>query len=104
MPENTFPVFSEVSASPFRHAPVPVPPERVVPVVALCRHTAHVVLINFDTQPRPRQQRMAEGGYRMGGLATTFVKFSEIEKVFENIVHPTPDVKKQVILFDGAED
>ena len=35
--------------------------------------------------------------------ATTFVKFSEIEKVFENIVHPDPAVKKTVILFDGAE-
>lgn len=40
----------------------------------------------------------------MEGLATTFVKFSEIEKVFNNIVHPDPAVKKTVILFDGAED
>ena len=29
---------------------------------------------------------------------------SEIEKVFDNIVHPDPAVKKTVILFDGAED
>ena len=42
--------------------------------------------------------------YHMEGLATTFVKFSEIEKVFDNIVHPDPAVKKTVILFDGAED
>lgn len=40
----------------------------------------------------------------MEGLATTFVKFSEIDKVFENIIHPDPAVKKTVILFDGAED
>lgn len=47
---------------------------------------------------------MAAGQYRMEGLATTFVKFSEIDKVFENILHPDPSVKKTVILFDGAED
>ena len=52
----------------------------------------------------PTAQKMAEGKYHMEGLATTFVKFSEIEKVFNNIVHPDPAVKKTVILFDGAED
>ena len=36
----------------------------------------------------------------MEGLATTFVKFSEIDKVFQNIVHPDPEIKKTVILFD----
>lgn len=52
----------------------------------------------------PTSEKMAAGQYRMEGLATTFVKFSEIDKVFENIVHPDPSVKKTVILFDGAED
>ena len=52
----------------------------------------------------PTAQKMAEGKYHMEGLATTFVKFNEIEKVFDNIVHPDPAVKKTVILFDGAED
>ena len=52
----------------------------------------------------PTAQNMAAGKYHMEGLATTFVKFSEIDKVFENIVHPDPSVKKTVILFDGAED
>ncbi len=51
----------------------------------------------------PTAQKMAEGKYHMEGLATTFVKFSEIDKVFENIVHPDPEVKKTVILFDDAE-
>lgn len=45
-------------------------------------------------------KKMAGGEYRMEGLATTFVKFSEIDQVFENIVHPDPSVKKTVILFD----
>lgn len=52
----------------------------------------------------PTSEKMAAGQYRMEGLATTFVKFSEIDKVFENIVHPDPSVKKTIILFDGAED
>lgn len=51
----------------------------------------------------PTAQKMADGAYHMEGLATTFVKFGEIEKVFENIVNPDPAVKKTVILFDGAE-
>ena len=52
----------------------------------------------------PTSEKMAAGQYRMEGLATTFVKFSEIDKVYENILHPDPSVKKTVILFDGAED
>jgi hypothetical protein len=40
----------------------------------------------------------------MEGLATTFVPFDEIATVFDNIVNPKPEVKKQVILFPGAED
>lgn len=48
----------------------------------------------------PTAQKMAEGKYHMEGLATTFIKFSEIDKVFDYIVHPDPEVKKMVILFD----
>ena len=42
----------------------------------------------------PTAQRMAEGGYRMDGLATTFVKFSEIDRVFHNIVTRIPRSRK----------
>lgn len=45
-------------------------------------------------------RNMAEGKYKLDGLATTFIKFSEIEKVFENMEHPDPRVKKTVIMFD----
>lgn len=48
----------------------------------------------------PVAARMAAGLYNLNGLATTFVKFSEIEKVFANMEHPDPAVKKTVILFD----
>lgn len=48
----------------------------------------------------PTARKLAQGKYHMEGLATTFVKFSEIHKVFENILHPDPSVKKTVILFD----
>lgn len=51
-------------------------------------------------QFEPVAKNMAAGKYRLAGLATTFVKFSEIDKVFENIVNPNPEVKKTVILFD----
>lgn len=48
----------------------------------------------------PVAQNMANGTYNLEGLATTFVKFSEIEKVFQNMENPDPEVKKTVILFD----
>lgn len=48
----------------------------------------------------PTAQKMADGKYHMEGLATTFVKFSEIDKVFQNIIHPDLEIKKTVILFD----
>jgi len=51
----------------------------------------------------PTAQKMAEGKYRLEGLATTFIKFSEIEKVFHLIEHPDERAKKMVILFDEAE-
>lgn len=51
----------------------------------------------------PTAQKLKEGKLRTEGLATTFIPFSQIEKVFENIVAPAPGVKKMVILFDGAE-
>ncbi|MGL5434518.1 MAG: alcohol dehydrogenase catalytic domain-containing protein [Lachnospiraceae bacterium] len=51
-------------------------------------------------QFEPVAKNMAEGKYQMEGLATTFVKFSEIEKVFRNMEDPDPAVKKTVILFD----
>lgn len=51
-------------------------------------------------QFKPVAENMAEGKYQLEGLATTFVKFSEIEKVFQNMENPDPAVKKTVILFD----
>lgn len=48
----------------------------------------------------PVAKNMAEGKYHLEGLATTFIKFSEIEKVFQNMKNPDPEVKKTVILFD----
>lgn len=51
-------------------------------------------------QFQPVAKNMAEGKYQLEGLATTFVKFSEIEKVFKNMEKPDPAVKKTVILFD----
>lgn len=51
-------------------------------------------------QFKPVARNMAEGKYQLEGLATTFVKFSEIEEVFKNMENPDPAVKKTVILFD----
>lgn len=51
-------------------------------------------------QFEPVAENMKKGKYQLAGLATTFVKFSEIDKVFKNMEQPDPAVKKTVILFD----
>lgn len=51
----------------------------------------------------PTAQNMKDGKYRLEGLATTFIKFSDIAQVFELIEHPNESAKKMVILFDEAE-
>lgn len=48
----------------------------------------------------PTIARMEKGEYITEGIATTFIKFSEIDKVFNLMDHPTEEAKKMVILFD----
>lgn len=51
----------------------------------------------------PTAQKMAEGKYRVEGLVTSYIKFSDIDRVFHLIDHPDETSKKMVILFDEAE-
>ncbi len=51
-------------------------------------------------QFEPTIKRMEEKAFDTRGIATTFIKFSEIEKVFHYMDHPEPEVKKMVILFE----
>ena len=51
-------------------------------------------------QFEPTIENMENNKYTLDGIATTFIKFSEIDKVFEYMKHPDPAVKKMVILFD----
>ncbi|MBR0093269.1 MAG: alcohol dehydrogenase catalytic domain-containing protein [Lachnospiraceae bacterium] len=50
----------------------------------------------------PTAAKMAEGRFRMEGLATTFVPFAQIDRVFDSILHPDPAIKKTVITFEEA--
>lgn len=50
----------------------------------------------------PTIAHMENGDYNTKGIATTFIKFSEIEKVFDLMDHPDERAKKMVILFDEA--
>lgn len=49
-------------------------------------------------QFEPVAANIAAGKYRLDGLVTTFAKFSEMEKVFQNMEQPDPAVKKTVII------
>ena len=51
-------------------------------------------------QFEPTIKHMENHDFILEGVATTFIKFSEIDKVFEYMSHPNPAVKKMVILFD----
>lgn len=42
---------------------------------------------------------MEKKQFNTEGIATTFIKFSEIEKVFHYMDNPEPSVKKMVIMF-----
>ena len=48
----------------------------------------------------PTIERMENHEYITEGIATTFIKFSEIDKVFYLMDHPDESAKKMVILFD----
>ena len=43
---------------------------------------------------------MEEGAYHTEGIATTFIPFREIDRVFYLMDHPDESAKKMVILFD----
>lgn len=51
-------------------------------------------------QFEPTIKRMENKEFDTKGIATTFIKFSEVEKVFNYMDNPQPDVKKMVIMFD----
>lgn len=51
-------------------------------------------------QFEPTIQRMENGEFNTKGIATMFIPFSEIDKVFYYMDHPCTESKKMVILFD----
>ena len=51
-------------------------------------------------QFEPTIEKFRNKAFNLEGIATTFIKFSEIDKVFHNMDNPSPEVKKMVILFD----
>lgn len=51
-------------------------------------------------QFKPVIEKFARHEFTLDGIATTFIKFSEIGKVFYYMDHPDPEVKKMVVLFD----
>lgn len=51
-------------------------------------------------QFEPTIERMENNKFQTEGIATTFIKFSEIGKVFDLMDHPDPSSKKMVIMFD----
>lgn len=50
-------------------------------------------------QFEPTIERMEKKEFLTEGMATAFIPFNEIEKVFELMDYPTPESKKMIILF-----
>lgn len=50
-------------------------------------------------QFEPTIKRMEEQKFRTNGIATTFIPFDEIDRVFYLMDHPRPESKKMVIVF-----
>ena len=51
-------------------------------------------------QFKPVIKKIANKEFILDGIATTFIKFSNIDKMFYYMDNPDPSVKKMVILFD----
>jgi len=93
--------------------------------VGLVRNAGRIVSLGFSTAPEaisqaaidqreldligsrmscyqfePVIKKFAEGAFNLEGIATTFIKLSEIDKMFYYMDNPDPSVKKMVILFD----
>lgn len=93
--------------------------------VGIVRNAGRIVSLGFCTEPEAISQAMvdqreldligsrmscyqfepvikqfAEKKFNLEGIATDFIKFSEIDKMFYNMDHPNPKVKKMVILFE----
>ncbi|WP_196604255.1 alcohol dehydrogenase catalytic domain-containing protein [Pectinatus haikarae] len=51
-------------------------------------------------QFEPTIKHIENGDFDLEGIATNFIKFSNIQEVFYHMEHPDPSVKKMVILFD----
>lgn len=50
-------------------------------------------------QFEPTIQRMEEQNLCTEGMVTAFIPFSQVDRVFSNFEHPSPESKKMVILF-----
>ena len=91
----------------------------------LVRNAGRIVSLGFVTAPEPISQAMlnqreldligsrmscyqfkptienfSNHAFNLAGIATTFIRFAEIEKMFYYMDHPDPTVKKMVVLFD----
>jgi L-gulonate 5-dehydrogenase len=51
-------------------------------------------------QFEPTIRHMENHDFKLAGIATNFIKFSNIQEVFDHMDHPDPAVKKMVVLFD----
>lgn len=51
-------------------------------------------------QFKPVIEKLARGEFNLDGLVTTFIEFSEIDRMFHYLNNPAPEVKKMVVLFD----
>ena len=51
-------------------------------------------------QFQPTIERFAKHEYQLDGMVSHYIPFSQVGKVFENIIHPQKISKKMVIVFD----
>jgi L-gulonate 5-dehydrogenase len=93
--------------------------------IGIVRNAGRIVSLGFCTEPEAISQAMldqreldligsrmscyqfapvikqfAEQRFNLDGIATDFIPFREIDKMFYNMDHPNPKVKKMVILFE----
>ena len=51
-------------------------------------------------QFEPTVEKFAQHKFQLEGMVSHYIPFSQVEKVFENIMNPPKDLKKMVIVFE----
>lgn len=76
-----------------------IDPEKITQAMINVRELSIVGTRMSTGQFEPTIQNFAQGKYQTEGIVSHYIPFEQIDRVFENMLHPKKDMKKMVIVF-----